>query len=684
MCREPRLWRVDQDIVLKRSAEPLAPSRGARLAERLRRDGSLAAGDLGVAFSSYLLTLVLRFDGAVPDRYWLSFWRFLPIALAVHMVVHNLCGLYGPIWRYASVHEATRVVQAGAISGAAVVAANLLVGWALGGPRVLPLSVATFGAVLTLLGSGAIRFQSRLVPTRRPSEGAERRRVLIVGAGSAGSLIIKDLLRNPSLGLRPIGLVDDDRRKLGRRLHGVPVLGPRTAIPRLVEQRQPDLVLLAIPSATSEQVREIAALCEDAHVTLKVLPDVHDIVGGKVSARDIRDLRIEDLLGRKQVETDLEAVAAMLHRRRVLVTGAGGSIGSEIVRQVASAGPAELVLLDHDETHLHDVLMSLDELRAATPAGEIGDATTVITCLADIRDRERVSSVFMGLRPDIVFHAAAHKHVPVLELHPEEALATNVIGTANLADAAVATGTERFVLISTDKAINPVSVMGASKWMAEQVVRSLQNGRTVLCAVRFGNVLGSRGSVIPTFFRQIANGGPVTVTDPNMTRYFMTVQEAVQLVLQAAALSVGGEVFTLDMGEPVRILDLANRLVRLSGRVPGRDIPIEIVGRRPGEKTVEDIVAPDEEPVPSGHPSIVVSRPPVPDPAMVHRDLTELESLIPEAPPAELAARMKTIAAGSKRSATHAERVLDLDTPAAAPGPGAGVHDPAAHDSAIV
>jgi FlaA1/EpsC-like NDP-sugar epimerase len=300
--------------------------------------------------------------------------------------------------------------------------------------------------------------------------------------------------------------------------------------------------------------------------------------------------------------------------------------------------------------------MSLDESRAASArAADPGDPgaempqVEVSTVLADIRDRERVFGVFMRDRPEIVFHAAAHKHVPVLEVHPEEALATNVIGTANLADAAVATGVGHFVMISTDKAINPASVMGASKRLAEQVVRSLQGGETVLCAVRFGNVLGSRGSVVPTFFRQIAAGGPVTVTDPTMTRYFMSVQEAVQLVLQAAALSVGGEVFTLDMGEPVNILHLAERLIRLSGRIPGRDIPIEIVGARPGEKTVEDIVAPDEEPVPSGHPSIVVSRPPVPDRAAVHRAVAELERLIPEVPPSELAARIKALASASMR-----------------------------------
>jgi FlaA1/EpsC-like NDP-sugar epimerase len=379
---------------------------------------------------------------------------------------------------------------------------------------------------------------------------------------------------------------------------------------------------------------------------------VHETVGGRVSVRDIRDLRIEDLLGRQQVETDLEAVAAMLRGRRVLVTGAGGSIGSEIARQVASFGPASLVLLDHDETHLHDAVMSLDEFRE-----ELTEATGLIdlvaaemqleTVLADIRDRERVFGVFVRHQPEIVFHAAAHKHVPVLEHHPAEALATNVLGTANLADAAVANGTERFVLISTDKAINPVSVMGTSKWLAEQVVRSLQNGHSVLCAVRFGNVLGSRGSVIPTFFRQIARGGPVTVTDPNMTRYFMSVQEAVQLVLQAAALSTGGEVFTLDMGEPVRILDVAERLIRLSGRIPGRDVPIAITGVRPGEKMAEDIVAPNEEQLPSGHPAIVVSRPPVPNRAVVHRALAELEYLSFEGTPAELASRMKAMAAAS-------------------------------------
>ena len=632
--------------------EPLARQRGDGLAARIRRDAPLALLDLGVASFAYLLTLALRFDGSVPDRYWSSFWRFLPVALAVHLVVNRFCGLYGPMWSYASVHEARKVVLAGCAGGVGVVTASVVVGLTGNGLRALPLSVTTFGAVLTLLGSGATRFRSRLLVASRPVQHAERRSVLIVGAGSAGSMILKDLLRSPSLGLHPLGLVDDDRRKVGRRLHGVPVLGTRASIPHLVEQLEADLVLLAVPSATSELVREVAALCELAHVTLKVLPGVHETVGGKVSARDIRDLQIEDLLGRQQVETDLDAVKAMLRGRRVLVTGAGGSIGSEIARQVAGFGPAALILLDHDETHLHDAVMSLDEFRddlseSGADIDLVAAETRIETVLADIRDRERVFGVFRSHQPEIVFHAAAHKHVPVLEDHPAEALATNVLGTANLADAAVANGVGHFVLISTDKAINPVSVMGTSKWLAEQVVRSLQNGHSVLCAVRFGNVLGSRGSVIPTFFRQIARGGPVTVTDARMTRYFMSVQEAVQLVLQAAALSTGGEVFTLDMGEPVRILDVAERLIRLSGRIPGRDVPIVITGVRPGEKMAEDIVAPNEEQLPSGHPAIVVSRPPVPNRAVVHRALAELEYLSLEATPAELAGRMKAMAADS-------------------------------------
>jgi FlaA1/EpsC-like NDP-sugar epimerase len=379
-------------------------------------------------------------------------------------------------------------------------------------------------------------------------------------------------------------------------------------------------------------VRHVAALCEEANVTLRVLPSVREVVGGRVTARDIRDLRIEDLLGRQQVETDLDSMAAILRGKRVLVLGAGGSIGSEIAKQVAGFGPSSLVLLDHDETHLHDVEASLDAREAVQAA------------LVDVRDQDGLLSAFMQYRPQVVFHAAAHKHVPILESHPEAALRTNVIGTANAADAALAAGVERFVLISTDKAVRPTTVMGASKWLAEQIVRSYSDG-SVFCAVRFGNVLGSRGSVIPTFFGQIARGGPVTVTDPAMARYFMSVQEAVQLVLQAAALSTGGEVFTLDMGQPVNIMSLAEKIIRLTGRVPGKDVPIVLVGVRPGEKLVEDVVDPEEDPLPSPHPSLIVSRPARPDRASLRRAIRDLEILAAQGNREELADRMRELAA---------------------------------------
>ncbi len=605
---------------------------GLRLITRVRRDLPLIGLDGVISIAAYLVALVLRFEGAVPSEYWENFWRFAPLAAGLHLAANFLSGLYRQMWRYASVHEARRMVRASGMALVFILAVGAAASVA-AGERPLPLSVVIMGLILSAVGFGAVRFQSRLFGLRRRSVLDDPIRVLIVGGGKAGSMVVKDILHNRSLGLEPVGIIDDDRRKVGRSLHGVEVLGSRAQIPSLVARLHVDQILLAIPSATSEVVRELSAVCEESEVTLRVLPSVGEVMGGRVTARDIRDLQIEDLLGRQQVQTDLEAVQALLVGRRVLVTGAGGSIGAEIVRQVLSFEPSTLMLLDHDETHLHDVMTELD--------GERG----LEAVLADIRNRDRMREVLMKFRPDIVFHAAAHKHVPVLESYPEEALQTNIIGTANLADAAVAAGCDRFVLISTDKAINPASVMGASKRFAEQVIWSLQGGGCSFCAVRFGNVVGSRGSVIPTFLRQISRGGPVTVTDSSMTRYFMSVKEAVQLVLQAAALSNGGEVFTLDMGEPIRILDLARKLIRLSGQVPGRDVHIKIVGPRPGEKLVEDLVDSAEERVPSGHPGIDMWRPPPPDRAALRRSIRELEEIAREGSREELMAWIKLAAA---------------------------------------
>jgi FlaA1/EpsC-like NDP-sugar epimerase len=604
---------MDRSAIPSSSAEtPRSMGLPDRVVQILRRDIPLALLDAVVVVTAYTLPLVVRMDGKIPPTYWQGLKASLPLFLLLHLSANFVFGLYGQMWRYASVEEARRVVLAG-VTGLALV---IIGGLALG-PYPLPRSVIPAGAVLSFVGFGALRFQTRLFAFHRravKADGAPER-VIIFGAGDAGAMVLRDLSQNAQLGLRVVGMVDDDPRKRGRAIADVRVMGNRRDIPGLVERLSATQVLFAVPSATGDLVGEVAALCEEADVRMRVLPTVREVIGGVVTARDIRDLSIEDLLGRRQVEMDLDAVRDLIAGRRVLITGAGGSIGSEIARQVAAFEPDVLDLLDSDETHLHDAVATIP----------LDQKTTQL--LADVRDRDRMLEIFAERAPEVVFHTAAHKHVPVLEAHPREAVYTNVLGTANVVEAAAATGTERFVLISTDKAIRPQSVMGASKRLAEEIVRGFMPPGTTACAVRFGNVLGSRGSVIPTFLRQIQAGGPVTVTDPAMKRYFMSITEAVQLVLQAAALSEGGDVLTLDMGEPVSIMDLARKVIRLSGRVPGRDIEIVISGARPGEKIVEDVRDEGEELLPSAHPSIFVTRPSRPDRAALRRTLHHLDSL---------------------------------------------------------
>jgi FlaA1/EpsC-like NDP-sugar epimerase len=603
----------------------------------LRRDIPLALLDALVVTAAYTLPLVVRIDGQIPERFWQGLRGTLPFLILLHLSANLLFGLYGQMWRYASVDEARRVVYAG-ITGAGFV----LGGWIVLGPYPLPRSVVAAGAVLTFIGFGALRFQSRLFAFHRHTakDKGTRERVLVFGAGDAGAMVLRDLTAHPRLGLRALGMVDDDPRKRGLAIADVRVLGNRADIPRLVQRLDVTQVLFAVPSATGDLVSEVAAICEEAQVRMRVLPSVREIVGGVVTARDIRDLSIEDLLGRRQVEMDLDTVRGLLTHRRVLITGAGGSIGSEIARQVSAFEPAALDLLDNDETHLHDALATIGPIAPATPI------------LADVRHRDRILEVFDERRPEVIFHTAAHKHVPVLEVHPREAVLTNVFGTANVVEAAAEAGVERFILISTDKAIKPRSVMGASKRLAEDLVRGFMPSGSG-CAVRFGNVLGSRGSVIPTFLQQIQGGGPVTVTDPAMKRYFMSIAEAVQLVLQAAALSRGNDVLTLDMGEPVSILELARKVIRLSGRVPGRDIEIVVSGARPGEKLVEDVRDAGEELLPSAHPSIFVTRPARPDRVMLRRILHRLETLSASRADAELTDLL--------RSSTHASAAAETE-----------------------
>jgi FlaA1/EpsC-like NDP-sugar epimerase len=574
--------------------EPRMLTRFASTAARMRVDLPFALLDAFFVSVAFGLILVLRFDGAVPERFWRQFVSALPLIVLVTLAMNWLWGLYGQIWKHASVLEARRIILS-TLSTAVILTAVMVVG-----TRLVPLSVVGLGCLLYTLLAGATRFQSRLFALRRERSDQPGLRVVVLGAGESGASLVREMLRSPRAGLIPIAMLDDNPRTHGRHCLGVPVVGPIADLPRVVADTSAHQAVLAVADPPVELVRRAANLAETADIPLRVLRGVAELVQGQITLRDVRDVRIEDLLGREQVVTDLDAVHRLLSGRRVLVTGAGGSIGSEIARQVAEADPALLLVLDHDETHLHELCAGL--------TGPVGEQRTV-QLLADIRDRTVIRQLFDQHRPEIVFHAAAHKHVPVLEQYPAEAVRTNVLGTANVVDAACETGTEHLVFISTDKAVNPSCVMGASKKLGEQIVMAKSPVGCRFSAVRFGNVLGSRGSVIPTFLRQINGDGPVTVTDPRMTRFFMSIREAVQLVLQAAAMSEGRDVFVLEMGEQVRIMDLARRMIRLAGRRVGDDVEIKVTGVRPGEKLVEELHADDEALELTGHPAIRRLRP---------------------------------------------------------------------------
>ena len=568
-------------------------------------DLSLALLDVVLVSAAFTVMLIVRYEFALSEEVWDGFWRFVGVAVVLQLAVNRLAGVYGPVWQHASIAEAQRILTAGAVT------TSLLFGWQLLVPeRHLPLSVIVSGGLVATGLMGALRFHSRLFAFHR-RQRADATRVLVVGAGHSAGSLLREIDRSPEGELVAVALLDDDPRKVGRSMGATPIVGTIDDLQQAGRDYRADLVILAIPSAGSPLVRRVADAVADLGVPLKVLPSVAEMMNGEPQLHDVRDLSIEDLLGRQPIATDLDSVAAMICGRRVLVTGGGGSIGSEIVRQVAEYQPSELFVLDRDETHLFDALAAI---------GEQGTGV-----LLDIRDEVRVRRFFETERPEIVFHAAANKHVPLLEDHPAEAAATNVLGTRNVVVAARSIGVEHFVFVSTDKAVHPSSVMGASKHLAEQLVLAHAPKGNAWCAVRFGNVLGSRGSVVPTFMRQIREGGPVTLTHADATRFFMSIPEAVMLVLQAAALADGRQIFMLDMGEPVRIADLARRMISLAGLRVGTDVEIQVTGLRPGEKLTEELYTPDEQPAGTVHPKIFQLRPQV---LSLHESLALTERLM--------------------------------------------------------
>ncbi len=549
--------------------------------------------DAVIVMATPYFSLFLRFEGNVEAKYILTMLGFLPLIVFVRLATFYLFGLYNRLWRYASINELVAIIMA--VTASSVVITAVMYWSGSGTPRSVYIMAWLFDIALI----GGSRLGVRVLYHIRQRQASRSVNVLIIGAGDAGAMIAREIQQRVGDDKKVIGFIDDDASKHNQMLYGTKVLGTRSDIVQIVASCQVQEIIIAMPSIGGRLLRQIMKECKKTNCAIKVVPGLYELIDGKASVDQLRNVDLEDLLRREPVRLDLDEIANYLAGKRVLVTGAGGSVGSELCRQIARIGPANLVLLGKGENSIYEIDR---ELKGKHPA------LLIKPVIADIRDANRINNVFNTYKPEVVFHAAAHKHVPLMEEQPEEAVNNNVFGTKVVAEAAERHGTTTFVMISTDKAVNPTSIMGATKRLAELVVNNLsKNSKTKFIAVRFGNVLGSRGSVIPLFRQQIAAGGPVTVTHPEMTRYFMTIPEASQLVLQAGAIAQGGEVFVLDMGEPVRIIDLAHDLIELSGFTPETDIPIVFTGIRPGEKLFEELLTAEEGTQASKHEKIFVA-----------------------------------------------------------------------------
>src|SRR5438093_1184614 len=576
----------------------------------------LTVGYAALIQASCLAALLLRFEGAVPARFWSGYLQIAPIFTVLSLLGFYLAGLYDGLWRYASTVTLFQVFKGVTLSTIMLAIVMLFT------PReVLPHSLVLLVGLVELVVVGGVRFAWRLSRDRLLDTAPRRAvRALVVGADHTGVHLIQEMRRGggPER-LTPIGFIDDEARLTGHLVEGVRVLGTIADLPAILEERRIEVVVISDPDMPAKVVREIASFCAQANVRVKTLQGLADHQAGRTALSQMRDMRIEDLLGRQPVHLDLNEVRGLLRGQCVLVTGAGGSIGSELARQIASFVPAELVLLDHAENGLYYVHNELAALHPGVPVHPV---------ICDVKDAEGVERVLARFRPSVVFHAAAHKHVPLLEANPREGVLNNIVGTRNLVEAADREEVGKFVLISTDKAVNPSSVMGASKRVCEMLLQSRsQRSKTRFVAVRFGNVLGSDGSVIPLFQRQLQRGGPITVTHPETRRYFMTIPEAVRLVIQASAMGRGGEVLLLDMGEQVKIVDLARQLIRMAGLREGEDIEIVFIGLRPGEKLYEELHSDAERMRITRHERILVWDLDARDEQSVLAEVAELEAL---------------------------------------------------------
>ncbi len=580
---------------------------------------------------SIAVAYLLRFDGDyknIPPEILSNIGFVFVFATIVKVVCFALFKLYSSLWRYASIYEMINIVGA-AFIGNVIVLAYVFIDRVLAGRDIIlvkitvPAGIFIIAILTDIFFIGGSRFAYRVF--RRIVKGEvirlkNSKRVMIIGGGNAGAAIIKELKLHPELNSVPVAIIDEDKYKIGKEINGVPIIGGNKDIMDTIIRRRIDEVIIAIPSAENKVINEIYNECSKTSCKVKILPSVVQLIDETVVMQKIRDVNIEDLLGREPVKLDIEGITSYITGKVVLVTGGGGSIGSELCRQIASFRPKHLVILDNYENNAYDIQ---NELLFQYPD------LCLSTIIANIREKHRMDSIFKKYRPNVVFHAAAHKHVPLMEANPTEAIKNNVFGTLNVAECADKYGVKRFVLISTDKAVNPTNIMGATKRIAEMIIQAVnKNSSTEFVAVRFGNVLGSNGSVIPLFKRQIEQGGPVTVTHPEVTRFFMTIPEAVQLVIQAGAMAKGGEIFVLDMGQPVKIFDLARNLIKLSGFEPDEDIKIEVTGLRPGEKLYEELLLDEEGLQSTANDKIFVAQPVFTDLALLRREIDHLKEVI--------------------------------------------------------